>query len=332
MSKITIKIVRSDSILIVKKREIPLRILIDEALLRRLPLNHPKRGEITQDLLIRRAGYKGEQDMDYYLSLLNDSEFYILQNIRLPLGQNHFQIDFLILSISFFLLIENKNMPGIIEFDPDFNQVIRRHNDKTEIYDDPVMQVKRQLIQLVHWLKLNRFTIPPLEFLVTYSNQGSILQNPTKNEEIYKRVCKGGSAIMKIEEFKNRYKKEIFSQKDIKRLSKLLIKSHEPEGSHLSKFNLTPADFIPGVACPSCSRLYMERISGSWHCTSCGTRSSDAHIQTIMDYFLIGNPSITNKQLRMLLQLPSDKTASRILLKMNLPFSGTTKNRVYYPK
>lgn len=63
-------------------------------------------------------------------------------------------------------------MPGIIEFDPDFNQVIRTHNDKVEIYDDPVMQVKRQLIQLVHWLKLNHFTIPPIEFLVTYSNQG----------------------------------------------------------------------------------------------------------------------------------------------------------------
>lgn len=318
--------------MIVKKREIPLRILIDEALLRRLPLHHPKRTEITQDLLIRRAGFKGEQDMDYYLSLLDDSEFYILQNIRLPLGNNHFQIDFLLLSITFILLIENKNMPGYIEFDADFNQVIRRHNGKTDIYDDPVLQVKRQLIQLANWLKLNHFTIPPLEFLVTYSNQGSILQNPTKNEEIYKRVCKGGAAVMKIEEFKNRNTKEIFSQKDIKRLVKFLIKSHEPEGSHLNKFSLSSADFVLGVACPSCSRLYMERISGSWHCANCGTSSSDAHVQTIMDYFLIGNPSITNKQLRLLLKLPSDKTASRLLLNTNLPFSGTTKNRVYFPK
>ncbi|WP_176167262.1 NERD domain-containing protein [Mesobacillus jeotgali] len=318
--------------MIVKKRIIPLRILIDEALLRRLPLNHPKRSEILQDLLIRKSGFKGEQDMDYYLSLLNDSEFNILQDLRIPLGKNHFQIDFLILSHAFFLLIENKNMPGIIEFDPDFNQVIRKHNDKVEIYDDPVLQVKRQLIQFVHWLKLNRFTIPPIEFLVTYSNQGSILQNPTKNEEIYKRVCKGGSVVMKVEEFKNKHKKDIFSEKELKKLTKLLIKSHQPEGSHLSKFNLSPADFLQGVACPSCRQLYMERISGSWHCTSCGYRSADAHVQVIMDYFLIGNPSITNKQLRRLLRLSSDKTASRILLKMDLPFSGTTKNRVYYPK
>jgi hypothetical protein len=318
--------------LIVKKRTIPLRILIDEAILRRISLNHPKRSEILQDLLIRRAGFKGEQDMDYYLSLLNDSDFYILQDLRIPLGKNHFQIDFLILSTYFILLIENKNMPGIIEFDPDFNQVIRTHNDKVEIYDDPVMQVKRQLIQLVPWLKLNHFTIPPIEFLVTYSNQGSILKNPTKNEEIFKRVCKGGSVVMKVEEFKSRHKSEIFSQKEIKKLIKLLIKSHEPEGSHISKFKLSPSDFFQGVQCPSCSQFYMERISGSWHCTSCNARSDDAHVQAIMDYFLIGNPSITNKQLRLLLRLTSDKTATRILLKMNLPFTGTTKDRVYYPK
>lgn len=178
--------------MIVKRRTIPLKILINEALLRRLPPNHPKRQEILQDLLIRRAGLKGEQDLDYYISLLDENDFYIFQDLRIPLGKNHFQIDFLLLSTKFALLIENKNMPGIIEFDPDFNQVIRRYNEKEEVYDDPVLQVKRQLYQLKNWLNQHRISSPPFEFLVTYSNQGTFLQNPTKNKEIYERVCKGG--------------------------------------------------------------------------------------------------------------------------------------------
>ncbi|MBT2643561.1 NERD domain-containing protein [Bacillus sp. ISL-41] len=215
--------------MIAKRRTIPLRILVNEALLRRLPLDHPKRQEILKDLLIKRAGLKGEQDMDYYISLLNENDFSILQDLRIPLGTNYFQIDFLLLSTKFALLIENKNMPGIIEFDPDFKQVFRKYNDSMEVYDCPVDQVKRQVYQFRNWLNKHNINPPPLEFLVTYSNHGSILQNPSKNLEIFNRVCKGGQLVFKVDEYQNRHQREFLSIKDVKKLAKLLIKSHEPE-------------------------------------------------------------------------------------------------------
>lgn len=316
--------------MIAKRRTFPLRILIDEALLRRLPQNHPKRQEILRDLLIRRAGLRGEKEIDYYLSLLNENDFYILQDLRLPLGANHFQMDFLLLSPQFALIIENKHMPGIIEFDSDFSQVLRRHNDKTEVYDDPIVQVNRQLNQLQTWLKLHRIPLLPFEFLVTYSHPGSILQNPSKNPEIYNRICRSTKLVMKINEYQTRHQKEFLTAKDLKKMIKLLIKSHEPEGSHLHKFNLSPSDILPGILCPSCQKYHMERISKVWHCHYCGAISTDAHEQAIQDYFLLISQTITNKQLRQFLLLPSQKIASNLLVSSGLEYAGCTKNRVYF--
>ncbi|WNF25287.1 nuclease-related domain-containing protein [Mesobacillus jeotgali] len=315
-----------------KQRTIPLRILVNEALLRRLPPNHPKRQDILKDLLIKRAGFKGEQDMDYYISLLDDKDFYIFQDLRIPLGPNYFQIDFLLLSTKFALLIENKNMPGIIEFDPDFNQVLRKHNDQAEVYDDPVLQVKRQIYQFRNWLINHQLTPLPLEFLVTYSNTGSILQNPSKNQEIYDRVCKGGKLVFKVAEYQQRHQKEILSMKEIKKLTKLLIKSHEPKKATIDRYNISPSEILPGVLCPACSRGPMERISGKWFCPQCKTTSTSAHEQAILDYLFLLGPTITNKQLRRFLLIPSRTVATYLLGNMNLQHTGGTKNRVYSNK
>jgi hypothetical protein len=320
---------RGDYILIIKRRTIPLRILIDEALLRRLPPNHPKRAVILQDLMIRRAGLKGEQDLDYYINLLHENDFHIFQNIRLPFGKTHFQIDFLLLSSSLILLIEAKNMPGILEFDTKLNQVLRTYNDKLESYEDPILQVKRQREQLKRWLKDRNYPSIPIEFIVAYSNSASILKNPGNDREVYERICKAGKLVFKIEEYRNKWKNEILSEKELKRLSKQLLKSHEPEGSHLHFFSIDPADILPGVQCKSCGHIPMVRYSARWHCDYCGSTSKDAHEQAIRDYFFLISPYISTKKFKEFLFLPTRKMAADLVLKMGLQSKGGKRNRVY---
>lgn len=135
---------------------------------------------------------------------------------------------------------------------------------------------------------------------------------------------------MKVEEYQTLHQKEFLSVKELKKLTRLLIKSHEPEGSHLHLYNISPSDIIPGVLCPDCNQFHMERFSKSWHCPSCGADSSNAHEQAVQDYFLLVSPTITNKQLRSFLLLPSQKKASYLLSKMDLQFTGITKNRIYF--
>lgn len=129
--------------MIVKRRKAPIRIKINDAILRRLPETHNKRTDVMQDSLRFGAGHKGEVTLDYYTSLLHEDAFHIFQGLRLKTGETHFQMDSLLLSHSFAIIIESKNMAGTLTFNSHFNQMDRSLNDKTDTFDDPLLQAKK---------------------------------------------------------------------------------------------------------------------------------------------------------------------------------------------
>ncbi|MFC0415566.1 hypothetical protein ACFFHH_08835 [Cytobacillus solani] len=127
--------------------------------------------------------------------------------------------------------------------------------------------------------------------------------------------------------------KEQLSSYELKKVIKTLINRHVPESfDALAYFKIPETDVITGVQCKECEVFGMERIHGTWYCPSCKAKNKDAHIQAINDYFLIINTTITNKKLCEFLHLTSPYIASRLLTKMNLPFTGTKKGRVYKQK
>jgi hypothetical protein len=69
----------------------------------------------------------------------------------------------------------------------------------------------------------------------------------------------------------------------------------------------------------------MTRLKGKWQCPICHSKSKDAHLEAIEDFFLLFQPSITNTKLRHFLHLSSSDTAARLLKAMNLPYSGAKK-------
>lgn len=54
--------------MIVKERQMPIYLRQLEALSRRLPAHHPKRDMVVESLVKHKAGYKGEQAINYPLS------------------------------------------------------------------------------------------------------------------------------------------------------------------------------------------------------------------------------------------------------------------------
>lgn len=318
--------------MIVKRRKVPLRLKINDAVLRRLPETHPKRADVMQDSMRFGAGHKGEVNLDYYTNLLHEDDFHIFQGLRLKTGESHFQMDSLLLSPSFAIIIESKNMAGTLTFNSHFNQMERSLNDKTDTFDDPLLQAKRHRILLLKWLNLHHYPMIPIEYLVFSSNPSTALRNPSNDPEIYHRVCPPGRLIFKIEEFLSKYKVDVLSIKEHKKLSKFLLKSDQPPESHLPKFQIQSSEYLTGVQCPSCNRYAMERYSGTWNCNHCGATAKDAHLQALEDYFLLINSSINNRQFREFVHLPSQKLASKLLAKSNLLATGSTKGRRYQPK
>lgn len=317
--------------LVIKPLTIPPSILVAEALLRRLPKNHPKYTLIGSDLAKRWAGYHGEKSIQYPLSFLKD-DFLIFYGLRLPHGDYHFQIDTLILSPFFVLLLEIKHISGTLFFDHSFDQLVQTYNEKERSLPNPILQGKRHHAQFKSWLKENKLPILPIEHLAVSTNQYSVLKADPRNTLVFKHICTSEKLTEKIEEMANKYQEPKILPKEVKKISRTLLKSHTPFWPDLLKtYGISKEELTTGILCPNCRTSKMRCIHGFWLCPSCGQRGKDAHIQSLADYFLLFRPSINNSQFRIFSGISNVKSASSFLRRSGLPSAGTTKSRTYFP-
>lgn len=197
--------------MIKKELKIPLKIQKLEALLRRIPENHPKRQEIKGELAKSLAGYKGELSLDYYLNFLPPQEYCIIHDLRLPntSGTNFFQMDILLLSQTFFLILEVKNISGTLAFDPEFDQLIwTNHTTGTETaLPDPIRQVTQQQYQLWEWLIQKNYQKIPIETLVVLANSNTVIKKLSNKNDYMERVTRTTGLLSKIEQYKRRHNK-----------------------------------------------------------------------------------------------------------------------------
>ncbi|MGG3940255.1 nuclease-related domain-containing protein [Peribacillus psychrosaccharolyticus] len=92
----------------------PLSIQVLEALVRRLSPKHPRIDEIKEELRITKAGYRGEQSLDYFLGALSSKKYTIFHDLRLPYTPNtepyYFQIDILLVCSTHLLMFRSQKL------------------------------------------------------------------------------------------------------------------------------------------------------------------------------------------------------------------------------
>lgn len=311
------------------KKSLKLRKL--EALSRRTPPSHPKWKQIDSDFGKLSSGYRGEQSLDYYLSFLPDKRYFILHDLRLAHQSRHFQLDVLLLTPCFLLIIEVKNYSGTVFFDSKFRQLIRTlDNGKEEVFPDPVVQVNKQKIELNTWLKSPIYNHVPIETLALFSHPRVNIKASPDYVEILEKVIKSDGLLEKIDVLEKKHKKEKLTPKELNKISRRLIKNHKPlEINALEQYGIAASDLLTGIHCPTCGSLPLERKLRRWRCRDCSHASTDAHLTAMTDYALLISPFINNHQFRKFLHLESISTATKLLASMNLPHSGNTKGRVY---
>lgn len=315
----------------VKERKVPIIIQKEEALLRRLLATHQKWASIYDHLEKARAGYRGELQTDYYLGMLPYKDYYIFQDLRLTIGKFSFQLDTLILSPHFLLIVESKNISGSLLFDRSSKQLIRTKEGKEDGFLDPLAQVNHQCRHLKRWLEHHKIKSCPIESLIVISSPSTILKTTPGHQSIFQKVTHAVHLVDKIKELEHRYPDPALTPYLLQKLSKLFLQSHSPlEVNVLKHYGIHPKDLIKGVICPSCSSVPMLRKYNHWYCPICNLKCDQAHIQAIEDYFHLISPKITNKKCREFLILSSRHTATRLLESMDLPYAGHTKGRIYY--
>lgn len=294
-----------------------------EALLQRLPTNHPQRGALESDLSKSLAGFYGE------VSVLHSLEKILGDGI--VLHDLHFsatQFDILLITPSYFLILEVKNIGGEIYFDDQFQQLIRVKEGETTAFDDPILQVQRQCQKLQQWLTSKKLPLVPIESFVVSANPATIVRASNKN--IAKQVVRKNNLAYKIAELNRKHNSAALTKKQRKRIAYLLNRADEPYIPNLlTNYQISVDDLLVGVSCPDCRKLAMKRQFGTWHCPYCLHKSKDAHLTAIRDYALLIKPTITNRELRYWIKLESESSAQKMLKQLNLHSTGTTKNRVY---
>ncbi|UZJ79511.1 MULTISPECIES: nuclease-related domain-containing protein [unclassified Fictibacillus] len=316
--------------MIVKELKVPLIIRKLEALLRRLPSNHPQRSEIERQLARRKAGYRGEQSVEYSLSYLPPNKYIILFDLRLYDSSHFFQIDTLLISPHFLLILEVKNFSGTLQFDQEFKQLIRTSMDKEEAFPDPILQVARHKTQLQTWLSSMGFRHQiPIETIVVVSSPHTLIRSSSTG--VSRKVTHLSNLIELIKDLEKRYKKDAVTETEIQYLTNLLIKNEYPHDADiLNRFQISYQEILKGILCPVCLSFSMSRSRQGWKCMNCDHYDKLVHYTALEDYFLLLGSEITNRKLKEFLQLSSTSAAKRLLLSLNVPHSGSFKDRKYY--
>ncbi|QNF27103.1 nuclease-related domain-containing protein [Metabacillus elymi] len=316
--------------MILKHREFPLTIEKLEALLLRLPLKHPKIPIIIEDLKKRMAGYRGEEAIDYYLSFLEEKDYYIFHDIRLK-GKNHyFQIDTLILTRKIAIIIEVKNISGTIYFDPIFKQLIQTKDQTEKAYQYPLIQLERQESQLKEWLVNNNLKEMKITSIVVISNPSTVIRSSPDDQIIHHKVIRKENLPAKIIQLEKSINSPDIEEKELKKISRKLLKKHtNADFSILARFKINESEILNGVICSSCNYLPLIRVKANWHCPKCNRKDKQAHIQAIKEYKLLVKPTISNAEMRYFLNITSPAIANRLLKSMNLRYTGSNKDRVY---
>jgi Nuclease-related domain len=278
------------------------------------------------------AGFRGEDSINYFLNMLpNQKECHVLHDLRIPHESTFFQIDTLILNPAYILIIEVKNISGNLFFDHTFNQLIRTKNGIEEPFQDPIAQVERQKYQLEYWLSKNKFPSVPIETLVVMTHSQSVLKTNDVSSRISKKVIHSVQLLDRIRQLQRKYKQHVAISRDVmNKATRKLIKEHTPRDVNvMERYKISKDMIIKGVQCEGCLGFGMLKGYGTWKCPKCGHNCKNAHIKALQDYSFLYQPTINNQQARDFLLVNSTSIASKLLVSMNLPYTGTFKDRKY---
>ncbi|WP_054754795.1 nuclease-related domain-containing protein [Piscibacillus salipiscarius] len=229
---------------------LPIKLLRTIAYLRNLESSHPTYSNLNQDFKRSVAGMQGEKSISYYLYPIIEKDYRVFYNVRLFINGQYFEIDVLLISRNFILIIEVKNLKGRIMFDHKSGGMIQSKDGDFQTYQDPVLQISRQEALLSNWLKERGIHIP-VKSVACFVNRHVILE---PGEHTDSRIIYGYKLPLVYERFQSEFKShpQAISENF---LYNILIRENQPLDIKLmNKYGLTKQDFKPGLSCIHCSK------------------------------------------------------------------------------
>ncbi|WP_010631860.1 nuclease-related domain-containing protein [Sporolactobacillus vineae] len=309
----------------VKPIEVPFHVRQYDYLNKRLIASSPRKKAVEAQLARYTTGFHGEAALNYPLQFVPPDDL-LFHNLRFPDRANFFQLDFLVLTRSFLMILEVKNLKGKVMLNG--RQMIRSLNNEVEAYPDPVIQALRHQCQLNDWLSRRNFSGLPVKSLVVFGTR-SVLNFEDKTRAA--QCVMPDTVPFRIAELSDRFQKTMLSESECGQLKHFLLADHQPlELDLLHHAKVSRTELIRGVRCPACGRFSVVRSFRTWLCMNCAHRPKYAGEDALIEYRHLFGSAITNRSCREFLRLDSDSVARKLLTTNQLPYEGSTRDRVYY--
>lgn len=309
--------------MILLERKMPNKLSFANALVRRLNNKHEHFDYYVKLANRLQAGYKGELFVDRLLVELTipEKHFFIFNYECInEFGFPH-QIDTLLLSPEFLLIIEIKNISGRVDYEEDKHQLSRTLENTIESFTNPFAQIRRHGQYFFRLLK--RLKIPlPIEYAIVSSNPSTIIGKIPKHPPFFH----ASGLQFYLNKLEAKYKPVVTNEQLVELANYLNSNLKRSE----AKNNIELCHIKKGVLCEKCNyEFQMHYKAGTWCCPKCGVRNKKAILQALDDYRLLVNNYITNQEFREFFGIGSMHVASKLLARLGLTSEGEKRGRRY---
>lgn len=299
--------------------------LYHEALLRRYTGSNEELDKFQTRIDQALAGISGEKRVEQHIyDCMRGADYVLCSNLQFANEVEHsHQIDFLILTPRYILLLEVKNISGTLYYDSSLRQFSRLKYDNTfETFPtNPFDQINRHHEFLYYFLRRADVHLPIVQ-LVVNANQNATLDSSLRGMPIINL----SSLAYKLKEFNSKHP-VVTTLRDLSRL-KLFLESNTV--IHESNRYVPNDSLQKGVLCPQCQfKSLMHFESRTWRCISCGKNNRKALKFAIRDYRILIGKTITSEQFRDWTGIQHKDTAYKLLQSLNLKATGEKRGRKY---
>jgi ribosomal protein S27AE len=300
-------------------------------LIARLPKDSPHIRNLEKRLYRVKAGYSGEQEIDQYLATLDvPTSMTVLTDIQLSHSPGMtFQIDTLILTEKFILIIDVKNITDKLRFKTNPNQLEQElKTGEVRKMDCPLEQLHTHIHNLQNWLAKRGIQVDIIGRVLLSNSNAHVVEAPPNAPIIYK---KGLSVLLRNQS----RKPTIHSPKLIKRIEELIRKNsidYDPFPL-CNYFSVDPDSLKRGQLCAKCGETMQYVNHKQRKCIECIITAPNNYSETLIDYFTLINTSISNRECREFLQLKNKDAANYAIKSLPLNKTGNSvATRYVLPK
>ncbi|MCM3610259.1 NERD domain-containing protein [Planococcus sp. MERTA32b] len=209
--------------MILKDRSEPPEILQLESLLQRTPIVHPRFPQWTEQLRRMSAGFHGEQRVDsLFYEIPIENPHYFIQDLFIQKPKSSHQIDTVLITSRFVLLLEIKSISGELNFDPQLRQFSRTNKDGSiDGMNNPDDQIRRHERWMQQFLSAQKVSLPVIGVIV-FTYPSSIVNSRPKNRII---IQASGLPYL-MDQLLAKYPDELLTARKTRHLAGKLLERH----------------------------------------------------------------------------------------------------------